>query len=191
MKYYYLHDRMSRKRIKSIWQWCSEPLWLSLLKLQQILLHSLVFLAALLILMLTEREEQTEHFILSWYKFHLYCHCCWIEPKDTAQFNLMCPGKFFPLTSLHVNTLFFNTLHSYCTLSKRNTFWGTPPYLSVQHLATSQVHRLCKWIHPEQIHSLCKQCKSSSSSLLLSWSPEMQNIPSATILYKTAQSFPQ
>lgn len=83
------------------------------------------------------------------------------------------------------------SLNSRCALSNGNAFGGTHPYLSVQHSATSQAHRLYRWIHPEQIHSPCKQCKSSSSSLLLSWSPVMQNISSAMSLYKRTQNPPQ
>lgn len=94
--------------------------------------------------------------------------------------------KHVPLISLYAATLLSTPHSSPCAVQNGSAH----PYLPGQHLATSQAHRLYMWIHPEQIHSPCKQCKSSSSSLLLSWSPVMENPSSATIIRKTTEKPP-
>lgn len=53
----------------------------------------------------------------------------------------------------------------------RDQVYKYDSYLWDLHWATTPNHRLCRWTRLAHIHSLCRLCRSSSSSLLLSLWP--------------------
>lgn len=134
-----------------------------------------------------ERNRQTITFLLG-RNFAVFIVSAVALSWKTVTLN--CTGKYVQICTFNISACCHLTVqHAVLSLClwKKNVFGRTHAYLSGQHLATSQAHRLYTWIHPEQIHSPCKQCKSSSSSLLPSWSPAIQNTSSVLILYQTTK----
>lgn len=82
------------------------------------LLSSLVVLTALLMLLLTKVEEQTEYVISSWYKFHcLYCHVslnmslyylCMLSPYSPPDAILIVPCQMGMHWEGHIPTCQFS-----------------------------------------------------------------------------------